>query len=208
MYIFEILVKGIVIGVLVSAPMGPIGMLVVQRTLNRGRWHGFVSGLGAALSDVVYAIITLVGMSAAHDFLTAYEKPLQLVGSIVLILFGFGVFRNNPLKGWSPNFQTEDTRYIRDFVTAFLLTLSNFAIIFVFITLFARFQFNDVEFGTGLLGLSIVSVAIGAVAWWFFITSLVSKIRKHFNRRGIIVLSRIVGTILMLIGVMGVVWAL
>lgn len=50
--------KGIIIGVLVSAPMGPIGMLCIQRTLNKGRWHGFVTGLGAALSDVIYAALT------------------------------------------------------------------------------------------------------------------------------------------------------
>lgn len=208
MYVVEILVKGCVVGLLVSAPMGPIGMLVVQRTLNRGRWHGFVSGLGAMLSDMVYATVTLAGMSAANDFLTANEKLLQLIGSVVLILFGYGVFRNNPLKGWTPHLQAEDTRYIKDFATAFLLTLSNFAIIFVFITLFARFQFNSVEFGTGLLGLSIVSVGLGALVWWFFITSFVSKIRKHFNRRGIIVLSRVVGAILMLIGAAGMVWAM
>ena len=54
--------KGIIIGVLVSAPMGPIGMLCIQRTLNKGRWHGFVTGLGAALSDVIYAALTCLGM--------------------------------------------------------------------------------------------------------------------------------------------------
>lgn len=208
MYIFEIVIKGIIIGILVSAPMGPIGMLCVQRTLSRGRWHGFVSGMGAMLSDVVYATITLAGMSVANDFLTANEKFLQLVGSIVLIFFGVAVYRKNPLKSWSPNVHNHDTRYIKDFLSSFFLTLSNFAIIFVFITLFARFQFNPMDYETKLIPLHIVSVAIGALIWWFFISTFVSKIRKHFNRRGIVLLNRIVGVLLILIGIIGVIYQL
>ena len=80
--------KGIVIGVLVSAPMGPIGMLCIQRTLNKGRWHGFVTGLGAALSDVIYATLTCLGMGVVVNFVEANQAPLQLIGSVVL-----GVFR-------------------------------------------------------------------------------------------------------------------
>ncbi len=203
MHIFEIIIKGIIIGILVSAPMGPIGMLCIQRTLSRGRWHGFVSGLGAMVSDLVYASITLLGMSVVNDFLTANEIMLQLVGSIVLILFGIGVYRSNPLKGWNPNVQNGDTRYIKDFVSSFFLTLSNVAIIFVFITLFARFQFNPMEHGPSYILFYLASIAIGALAWWFFISTFVSKIRKHFNRQGIVLLNRIVGVLLTLIGIGG-----
>lgn len=71
--------KGIVIGVLVSAPMGPIGMLCIQRTLNKGRWHGFVTGLGAALSDVIYAALTCLGMGVVVNFVEANQAPLQLI---------------------------------------------------------------------------------------------------------------------------------
>lgn len=80
--------KGIVIGVLVSAPMGPIGMLCIQRTLNKGRWHGFVTGLGAALSDVIYAALTCLGMGVVVNFVEANQAPLQLIGSIVLGISG------------------------------------------------------------------------------------------------------------------------
>ena len=67
--------KGIIIGVLVSAPMGPIGMLCIQRTLNKGRWHGFVTGLGAALSDVIYAALTCLGMGVVVNFVEANQAP-------------------------------------------------------------------------------------------------------------------------------------
>ena len=90
--------KGIVIGVLVSAPMGPIGMLCIQRTLNKGRWHGFVTGLGAALSDVIYAALTCLGMGVVVNFVEANQAPLQLMGSIVLGLFGYYIYQSNPVK--------------------------------------------------------------------------------------------------------------
>ena len=90
--------KGIVIGVLVSAPMGPIGMLCIQRTLNKGRWHGFVTGLGAALSDVIYAALTCLGMGVVVNFVEANQAPLQLIGSIVLGIFGYYIFQSNPVR--------------------------------------------------------------------------------------------------------------
>ena len=125
----ETIAKGFIIGLLVSSPMGPINMLTIQRSLNRGRWHGFVTGLGAMLSDITYASITLVGLSFVSGFLTAHESGLQWLGSIILIFFGIGVFRTNPLKDWKPDRITGETRYVKDFVSAFLLTLSNAAII-------------------------------------------------------------------------------
>lgn len=90
--------KGIIIGVLVSAPMGPIGMLCIQRTLNKGRWHGFVTGLGAALSDVIYAALTCLGMGVVVNFVEANQAPLQLIGSIVLGIFGYYIFQSNPTR--------------------------------------------------------------------------------------------------------------
>ena len=81
----ETIVKGFVIGLLVSAPMGPVNMLCVQRTLNKGRWYGFITGLGALLSDLIYALITLLGMSLVEDFLKKNELLIQLIGSVILI---------------------------------------------------------------------------------------------------------------------------
>ena len=65
--IFEIILKGIIIGVVVSAPMGPVGVLCIQRTLNKGRWYGFVTGIGASISDIIYALLTGYGMSFIFD---------------------------------------------------------------------------------------------------------------------------------------------
>lgn len=188
---------------MVSAPMGPIGILCVQRTLNRGRWHGFVTGLGAALSDILYAFVTLLGVSLVTDALQKNERILQVFGSIVLIIFGYAVYNSNPLKNLKKSDSISGTRYTKDFVSSFFLTASNVVILFVYITLFARFSFNPSEWGFLGILISLLSIAMGAVCWWFFITTFVSHIRKHFNRRGLVLLNRVIGVVLAVVGIVG-----
>ena len=96
--ILDLLVKGLIVGVVVSAPLGPVGVLCIQRTLNKGRWYGFVTGLGAALSDIGYALITGYGMSFMDDFLAKNQVLLQIIGSIMLFFFGIYTFRSNPVQ--------------------------------------------------------------------------------------------------------------
>ena len=105
-----LIIKGIIIGILVSAPMGPIGMLCIRRTLYKGRWHGFVTGLGAALSDVIYAALTCLGMGVVVNFIEANQAPLQLTGSIVLGIFGFYIFRSNPTRSLQKKQEKKKTK--------------------------------------------------------------------------------------------------
>ena len=88
------------IGMIASAPMGPVGVLCVQRTLNKGRWYGFVTGIGAAASDIIYALITGFGMSFVMDFINNAQNKflLQILGSIMLLIFGLYCFMSNPMK--------------------------------------------------------------------------------------------------------------
>lgn len=203
----ETIYKGFIIGVIVSAPMGPIGILCVQRTLNRGRMHGFITGLGAMVSDLIYASITLIGMGFVHNILEANEQLLQYVGSLVIILFGIGIFFTNPLKILKPAASAPETRYNHDFITAFLLTLSNVAIVFLFISLFARFNYSPLDTNWFTFSLGLISIGLGALAWWFFITTYVSKLKRYFNRQSLKFFNRIVGSILILLGVLGIVGA-
>ena len=187
--------KGIIIGVLVSAPMGPIGMLCIQRTLNKGRWHGFVTGLGAALSDVIYAALTCLGMGVVVNFVEANQAPLQLIGSIVLGIFGYYIFQSNPVRNLKKQ-REKKLSFTQDFITAFLLTFSNVLIVLLYIGLFARFGF-------WLLVVGIVSIGIGAILWWFGITYIIAKLRKWFNVRGIWLLNRIVGSVIIILSIIG-----
>ncbi|MEA4916256.1 LysE family translocator [Proteiniphilum sp.] len=201
----ETIVKGFLIGLLVSAPMGPINMLVIQRTLNRGWTHGFVTGLGAMLSDLTYAVITLVGLSFVADFFDEYEQIIQIVGSIILFFFGLRVCKANPLRDWTPDKLPQETRYIRDFVSSFLLTFSNVAIVLIFMGFYARFSFNPLGDGINFFTAGLIAFIVAVFAWWFLLTSLVARLRKHFNRRGLVLLNRSVGTLLMLLGIGGII---
>ncbi len=189
---------------LVSAPVGPMGMLTIHRTLNKGRWHGFFTAMGVMCSDLLYAFISLWGVSLFSSFLTYEEKIWQIIGSIFLIILGFFLYRANPLKEWTPQMKQEENKYRRDFITAFAMAVVNVGIFFVFITLFARFQFNPIEEGNGTIFIAMLSIMSGTFLWWFFITWLISRIRKHFSRKGLVILNRTVGSIIMLIGVVGI----
>ena len=96
--IVDLIFKGMLIGMIASAPMGPVGVLCVQRTLNKGRWYGFVTGIGAAVSDIIYAGITGFGMSFVMDFVNDAQNRfyLQIVGSVLLLAFGIYTWRSDP----------------------------------------------------------------------------------------------------------------
>jgi threonine/homoserine/homoserine lactone efflux protein len=202
---FETITKGFVIGLLVSLPMGPINILTIQRTLNRGRWHGLVSGVGAMLSDITYATITLLGLVYVSGFLDVYESELFLFGSVILFLFGFSVYRSNPLKGWQPDNLPNESRYLKDFVSAFLLTFSNATIILALVGLYTRFSFNPILEGTSSLIVGLISFSTAALLWWFMFTTLVYRLRKRFRRSGLVILNRVVGTIFVVIGIIGII---
>lgn len=201
---FETILKGLIIGIIVSAPMGPIGVLCVQRTLHRGRWHGFVTGLGAVVSDLLYAVITGWGMNFVIDFVEANRTPIQLAGSVLLFIFSYFVLRSNPARQLTKQ-SDSGTPYWRDFVTAFFLTLSNITIIFFYIALFARFNF--ISPANPLLNeiIGVLSIGLGAVAWWLFISALVHKLRDRFNPRGLKLFNLLLGTILIVIGAIGLI---
>lgn len=200
----SIISTGIIIGVLVSAPMGPIGILCIQRTLSKGRLHGLATGLGAMISDIIYAAITGLGMGVIINFIEANEAPLQLFGSIILGVFGYYLYQSNPTK----NLRKQGDRklsYTQDFLTAFLLTFSNVFIVFLFIALFARFGFILPEHSIWVSLAGICGIGIGAALWWTTITYMVSKLKKWFNIRNIWIFNRVVGVIIILVSSIGLI---
>ena len=199
--ILDLIFKGILIGIFVSAPMGPVGILCIQRTLNKGRWYGFVTGVGAAIRDIIYALITGLGMSFVMDFITnpRYLFILKITGSTLLLLFGIYCFRSNPTKKMHISGNKKGT-LIYNGVTAFWITFLNPLIIFLFMVLFAQFSFvipdHPLEMSVGYL--SIIS---GALLWWFGLTWLVNKIRGQFDTKGIIIINKIIGCLVIVISV-------
>lgn len=192
------------IGILVSAPMGPIGMLCIQRTLNRGRWPAFFTGVGAGLSDLIYCLLTGLGLSFVTDFIEANQIALQIIGSVVLSIYAGYLFIANPSRRLQPT-TMQPNSYWKDFGTGFLFTFSNPLILFFIIGLFARFNFCAPEFKAYHYVAGYISIFLGAISWWFCVTYFVNKVRRHFNIRSMWLLNRILAGIILVMGVVGIV---
>ena len=204
--ILDFIFKGMLIGMIASAPMGPVGILCVQRTLNKGRWYGFATGIGAAVSDIFYAGITGLGMTFVMDLVDNPQTRfyLQIGGSLLLLAFGWYTYRTDPTRKMHQSGQQKGTLWYNIW-TAFLVTFSNPLIVFLFLALYAQFAFvlpdHPFEMIVGFL-----SIVGGALLWWWGLTWLVDKIRTKFDADGIRIINQvigvavIIGSIIMLMG--------
>lgn len=194
----EMALKGMIIGIVASAPMGPVGVLCVQRTLNKGRWYGFATGVGAAISDLIYAAIAGFGMSFVVDII---ENPvvaywIKVAGSILLFIFGVWTFRSNPAQQIRPVSKNK-SNLVHNFITGFLVTISNPLILFLFVAMFGQFTFVVNNFVPQIVG--YVFIVVGALLWWFGLTWLINKVRNRFDVRGIWIINRVIGVIVMVV---------
>lgn len=196
--ILDCIIKGILIGVIASAPMESVGILCIQRTLNKGRWFGFITGVGAAASDIFYALLTGLGMSFVMDFINNEHNKylLQISGSIMLFIFGIYCFKSNPMKNAHKSSNKKGT-LTHNAITAFFVTLSNPLIIFLFMATFAQFAFvipdHPLEMSVGYL-----SIVLGALLWWFGLTWLIDKVRNIFDPNGITIINKVIGSVVMI----------
>ena len=202
--ILYIILRGFVIGVLISAPMGPVGVLCIQRTMNKGRWAGFYTGLGAAISDLMYSLLAGLGLSIVIDFIEANQNPLQIAGSIVLLVFALYLLRRNPVRTLR-RLKDKKKSYVQDLVTGFLFTVSNPLILFLIIGLYARFNFMLPEYDVYHYLLGYLFIFVGAISWWFVITFFVNAVRSHFNLRSMWLVNRIIGAIILVMSLVGLV---
>ena len=209
--LLEEIIKGFIIGVLASAPMGPVGILTVQRTLNKGRWEGFATGIGASISDIIYAVITGYFMYLVVDII---EDPIialwiKVIGSILLFAFGVYTFKSIPKhKVVDEEAPVETKNKLTGFIiTGFAITASNPLIILLFVALFGQFTF--ILAGNWFVQLmGYVSIVLGALFWWYILTWMVDKVRAKFNHKVIWWINRIIGITVMVVSALMIVYAL
>lgn len=198
--VFEMILKGLVIGIFASAPMGPVGILCVRRTLSKGRWIGFATGIGASISDIIYALITGLGLSFVVDIIedpiTAYW--MKVVGSVIFLLFGIYTFRSNAVGNVKPEIKTGKGTLAQNMLTGFLVTFSNPMIISFFGILFSMFTFVLKDNVVPQV-LGYISIVVGALLWWFGLTWLIDKARKSYNMRIVWMINRGIGIAVMVV---------
>jgi len=195
---FHPLVKGTIIGFAIAAPVGPVGILCIRRALADGRVAAFVAGLGAAVADTFYGAVAAWGLTLVTDFLMAHRPVLSVVGGVFLMYLGWRTVRARSEMGPAP-----DTRIglLQDFVSTFLITLTNPATVLAFMAVFASVSAvhmrNPVSLDTTLL---ILGVFLGSASWWALLSAAAGAVRSHFTPVWLLWLNRGSGAVLILFG--------
>ena len=197
---FSLLWKGFMIGIAVSVPLGPLGMLCIKRTVNKNWKSGFLSGLGIASSDALYAVIAGFSLTIIIDFIRSYEIYFQVLGASMVVLLGLYIFLSNPAKDIQ-KFQRNGTSYVQDFLTAFLLTFTNPLSVFVFIAIFTSYSLV-LELSQLFEALLIIGgIFIGGATWWFILTGLANLFKHKLTINTLWWANKIIGLSVILIAV-------
>ena len=195
----SLMLKGLMIGFSIAAPVGPIGVLCIRRTLAEGRAYGFISGLGAATADGFYGTVAALGLTLISAFLVDQANWLRLIGGSYLCYLGFKTFRSQPAA------QAAQVRPGRGLLGAYastlLLTLTNPLTIFAFAAIFAGVGAEAASGNTpGALAV-VLGVFLGSCAWWLILVTLTSLFRAKLNTTGLTWVNRGSGLLILTFGV-------
>lgn len=193
-----LLIKGMLIGMAATIPLGPIGVLCVQRTINKGRASGLMSGLGAATSDTLYAAIASLSLAFIIDFIETHRLLIGCIGAVIVIILGIKTFYSNPLAQLRQG-KRRKNRMWEDYITTLLLTATNPLIIFYFIALFAV---GNVMSSDHLphTAITLLGVFMGGVLWWYTLTTAVSRFRHKFRLKHLWWINKLAGGLIILLG--------
>jgi threonine/homoserine/homoserine lactone efflux protein len=185
----ELLIRGLIAGLIIAAPVGPINVLCISRTLRKGRASGLLSGLGAAAADTFYGCIAGFSITFVIQFLIREEFWIRLIGGILLVIIGISYYfkRPQPLNQDA----TEETGH-SDFVSTFLLTLTNPTTVMSFLAVLTGLGMSQgrVSWRTLLL---VLGIGCGSMLWWIILVSIVCRLRDRFNDRMMVWMNRIAG---------------
>jgi threonine/homoserine/homoserine lactone efflux protein len=195
----ELIIKGIVLGYIASIPLGPIGVICIQRTLSKGRLSGFVSGLGASSADTLLAIIAGLGLSFIIDFINDYTIIFKLVGGLAVIYIGGRIFFKSPIKQFRER-KLKKSSLHTDYLSVLALTLSNPLAVFLFLAIFASFNFIREIHDFFSMVCTFGGIFLGTSLWWFTLTSFVNIYRDKFRLRSLWWLNKITGVAIFLFG--------
>ncbi|HVN52679.1 MAG TPA: LysE family transporter [Anaerolineaceae bacterium] len=198
--------KGLLLGFSIAAPVGPIGVLCIRRTLADGRLNGLVSGLGAATADAFYGWTAAFGLAFLTNFLVNQQSWIRLLGGAFLLYLGVRTFLSPPADRAAvarPGAQG----LLGAYTSTFLLTLSNPATILSFVAIFAGLGVASAARGSyGAAGLLVLGVFCGSTLWWFLLSGLVSLFRARLAEgKALLWVNRLSGLVILAFGVAAIV---
>lgn len=211
--LLKILFGGLCVGLASSVTVGPVAVLCIQRTLSKGHLSGFISSMGVVCADTLMAILAFSVYALMKSYIDEYSSIIQLVGGIFVVIVGVFIFFKNPVPQIRKN-KTGQSVLWQDFGSMFGFTLANFVVvipyILAFFTMFnidltidfysagdGAFALNDALHNILVLG----GFFIGATLWWLAVTSIISIFHKGFKPRHMIIINRVAGLVIMVLGV-------
>jgi threonine/homoserine/homoserine lactone efflux protein len=199
MDVWIFLIKGTFVGFVIAAPVGPVGIMCIHRAIAQGKLAGYVSGLGAALADTIFGAIAAFGFGFIAGPLIAHNNWLRFVGGVVLCLIGLRSLLTRKL----PQPATRDrTGLLGDFVSAFLVTLTNPITIISFAAIYAAMNIPHLA-GNLTWGFALTTgVFVGAAMWWLLITIVAGAFHGRVAERGVLWINRVSGAIILAFGVL------
>jgi threonine/homoserine/homoserine lactone efflux protein len=185
--------RGLVLGFSIAAPVGPIGLLCIQRTLNGGMMQGFLSGLGAATADAIYGAIAALGLTSLASFLTSVSFWVRLAGSLFLLFLGVRIFFLRPP---SARARSPEASLLACYGSAFLLTLANPMTILSFLAVFAGIGLAGTGTGYAGAGWTVAGVFLGSACWWLFLSAVTGFFHKRVTSTALLWMNRLVSLLL------------
>ena len=190
---------GLVIGVLVSAPVGPVNVLCIQRAIERGFWGGVAAGTGAVLGDGLIALCAALGVGALSGAIREYRDAIQFIGGMALVGFGLKLYFTQPrliAERGADRPPPSYAEFFRDTPNTFFLTITNPGAVLGLIAIFGGVS-SFVEVSSNVDALTMVAAIIaGSLAWWVLLSSLIGRIRHRFPISRIKQINRVAGILL------------
>ena len=190
--------KGLIIGISIAAPVGPIGILCIRRTLAEGRLAGLATGLGAATADAIYGSIAGFGVTLVSAFLIEQQGWIRLIGGAFLIYLGLRTFLARPAEGGSP---LRPGSLLNQYISTFFLTLTNPLTILSFAAIFTGLGLGMATDDYSAAGLLVAGVFTGSALWWLILSGGMSLMRKQVSPVAMRWINRISGSIILGFGI-------
>ena len=194
----SLLIKGVIIGFAIAAPVGPIGVLCIRRTLADGRLPGFVSGLGAATADAGYGAVAAFGLTLITDFLMEGASWLRLIGGAFLLFLGIRTFFARPAERAAP---VRNGGLVGAYASTLFLTLTNPTTILSFAAIFVGLGVGSTNDALSAM-LLVLGVFLGSTLWWLVLSGTAGLFRAKLSAGGLRWVNRVSGTIIAAFGVL------
>jgi threonine/homoserine/homoserine lactone efflux protein len=195
----SLFLRGLAIGFSIAAPVGPIGVLCIRRTLAEGRISGLISGLGAATADAVYGCVAGFGLTFISNFLVSQQTWLRLAGGLFLCFLGVKTLLAKPAERAA---DAEGTSLFGAYASTFFLTLTNPMTILSFAAIFAGLGLAGTGGSYASAGMLVLGVFIGSALWWLFLSGGAGLFRNKLGTGGLRWINRLSGAIITGFGVL------